>query len=141
MILFAIGLMAAGLTSAITAPIAAGFAASGCFGWPPRLADWRLRVVATVVVCAGATVAWFSTKSPAETIIAAQIANGLLLPIVAIFLLISLNRKKLMGAFSNGILANVLAAIVILVTLALAARQFDSAWGKIEKLLTEYGWL
>ena len=38
-VFFGLGLFAAGLTSAITAPLAAAYAASGALGWPPDLAE------------------------------------------------------------------------------------------------------
>ncbi len=129
--IFAIGLFAAGLTSSITAPIAAAYAAAGCFGWDARLQDWKLRTVAGIVVVVGLAFAIAFGSSPAETIIVAQIANGLLLPIVAIFLLYVLNRKELLGRFTNGWLANGLGIIVVIMTFLIAARQFTSVIKKL----------
>ena len=48
-----IGLFAAGLTSAITAPMAAAYVAANCLGWPPDLKHPRSRWVWTVVLLAG----------------------------------------------------------------------------------------
>ena len=64
--LFAVGLLAAGLTSAITAPIAAGYATAGCFGWPAKISDWRLKVTATLVVIAGVVCGIYFGSSPKE---------------------------------------------------------------------------
>lgn len=124
--MFAVGLFAAGLTSAITAPIAAGYATAGCFGWPAELSDWRLKATATLVVIAGAVCGVLFGNSPKEAIITAQVANGLLLPIIAAFLLVAVNREKLMGPFRNRINRNILGGIVVMVTLLIAARQFNS---------------
>ena len=44
-VLFAAGLFAAGLTSSITAPLAAAYAVSGAFGWTPDLRSTRLRLL------------------------------------------------------------------------------------------------
>lgn len=41
---FAIGLLAAGLTSAITAPLAASFAVCGALGWPRDFSDSRFKL-------------------------------------------------------------------------------------------------
>ena len=121
--LFACGLFAAGLTSAITAPLAAGYASSGCFGWLGDLADWRLKTVATVVVLSGVGSALAFGASPRDAILVAQVANGLLLPLVAFFLLVMVNRPGLMGAMRNGWFSNVLGGIVVLLTLLLSARM------------------
>jgi manganese transport protein len=132
--LFGAGLLAAGLTSAITAPIAAAYAAAGCFGWPDKLSDWRLKSVASIVVLVGMFFAIQFEASPKETIILAQVANGLLLPIVALFLLIILNRVKLMHRFRNSVSANVLGVIVLIVVTLIAARQLTSVYPKIKEL-------
>ena len=122
--LFALGLLAAGLTSAITAPIAAGYAAAGCFGWPGRLSDWRLKVTASLVVICGIYCAVKFGSSPKETIILAQVANGLLLPIIAVGLLLMANNSALMKGFCNRRVSNVFAVVVILIVALIAINQF-----------------
>ena len=128
---FAGGLFAAGLTSSITAPIAAAYATAGCFGWEPKLTNIRLRITAVAVVAIGLLSALLFGASPAETIIVAQVANGLLLPIVAVFLIYVLNRKQLLDRFANGWIGNILGAFVVMTTILLAVRQFNSVWGKL----------
>ena len=135
-VLFAVGLCAAGLTSSITAPIAAAYATAGCFNWPCKLSDIRLKLVATLVVATGVIAAVLTGKSPMQVIILAQVANGLLLPLVAIFLLYVTNQSKLMGKFKNSKLVNVLAVVVIFITLAIAVRNFNGAIGNIKKLMS-----
>jgi len=132
-VIFAIGLFAAGLTSAITAPIAAAFAASGCFGWSGKLKDKRLKVTASMVVLCGVVFACLFGKSPKETIILAQVANGLLLPVVAVGLLIIVNRTELMGSHKNGKLANLISVVVLLVVVAIALTNLNSVVRKIYK--------
>ncbi len=136
-VLFAIGLCAAGLSSAIAAPIAAAYATAGCFQWPAKLSDVRLKCVATFVVLVGVGFGVGSTSSPEEIIILAQVANGLLLPLVAIFLLWVANQKNLLGQFRNRWYTNVLAAVVILITLALASQKFVSVFNKLMARFTE----
>ena len=122
-VLFASGLFAAGLTSAITAPLAAGYAAAGCFGWPGNLSDWRLKTVATVVVLSGVGSAVCFGSSPRDAIVVAQVANGLLLPLIAIFLLVMVNRSNVMGTMRNGWFSNLAGTIVVALTLLLSARM------------------
>ena len=113
---FAFGLLAAGLTSAITAPLAAAYAVSGALGWPASFADRRFRGVWMLVLLVGTLFAALGTK-PIAAIIFAQAANGLLLPVTAIFLLIIMNRKGLLGEYRNSFVSNILGiAVVITVT-------------------------
>ncbi|MGH7444679.1 MAG: Nramp family divalent metal transporter, partial [Longimicrobiales bacterium] len=51
---FALGLLAAGLTSAITAPLAAAYAAAGALGWSRDLRSTRMRAVWAIVILSGA---------------------------------------------------------------------------------------
>lgn len=137
--IFAVGLLAAGLTSAITAPVAAAYAAAGCFGWPAKLSNLNMKLVASAVILAGVVCGVLFGSSPKEAIIAAQAANGLLLPIIAVFLLITVNRDKLMGKFKNRTWANVLGGLVLLITFFIAARQFTSVWTSLKTLIDGVG--
>ena len=129
-VFFAIGLFSAGLTSSITAPLAAAYATSGAFGWGRDLRSWRFRAVWAVVLIFGTTLAALGT-SPVQIIIFAQAANGVLLPLIAIFLLIIMNRSDLLGDFKNGVVGNVLGAIVVLVTLGLGIRTLVTVFQTI----------
>lgn len=90
---FGIGLFAAGLTSSITAPLATAYAICGCLGWTASLRSWKFRAIATAVVLIGTTLALLFGKSPASVIVFAQVSNGLLLPVVALFLLWIVRRS------------------------------------------------
>ena len=121
--LFFFGLTAAGLTSSITAPLAAAFAASGCFGWGGKRGDWRFLTVMISILLIGVACNLVWNKSPSQLIITAQIANGLILPVIAMILLYVMNQKKLMGNFKNGILANCLGVFVLLVVGTIGIRN------------------
>ena len=54
---FAIGLFAAGLTSAITAPLAGAYAVCGMLGWSNKMQSSRFKSVALVILLFGAAVA------------------------------------------------------------------------------------
>ena len=113
---FAFGLLAAGLTSAITAPLAAGFAVSGALGWSTDFSDRRFRAICMSVLVIGTVFSAVGTK-PIAAILFAQAANGLLLPVTAVFLLIIMNRKDLLGEYRNSFVSNILGvAVVITVT-------------------------
>ncbi|MEM9838654.1 MAG: divalent metal cation transporter [Pseudomonadota bacterium] len=117
-LVLAAGLTAAGLTSAITAPLATGFVLSEILaGWTERKALVQ-RVAAFSVLALGAGAALAGIR-PTTLIVLAQAANGLLLPVVAIYLLVVMNNRSVLGEYANGRLSNVLGAIVVLVATAL----------------------
>ncbi len=118
---FAAGLAAAGLTSAVTAPLAAAYATAGALGWPMTLRNWRFRTVWATVLLAGVVFAVWFGGSPIQAIIFAQAANGLIFPMVAVFLLIVVNRRSLMGNAANTTAANLLGVAVVLVAAGLGA--------------------
>lgn len=123
------GLLAAGLTSAITAPMAAGYALSEML---PGLSEERrarvLKITALTILAIGAGVGSLGLK-PVSLILVAQAANGLLLPVIAGFLLYVMNRKGLLGAHANGALANAGGWLVVAITLGLGARGVLRALG------------
>ena len=125
---FALGLFAGGLTSAITAPLAAAYAVCGAMGWPQGLGSWRFRVVWGAVLLIGTVFAALGTK-PLTAILFAQIANGFLLPIVAVFLLVVMNRRALLGEYCNGPLANALGFVVVLITAGLGIVKLLGVFG------------
>ncbi|MCA9140658.1 MAG: Nramp family divalent metal transporter [Planctomycetales bacterium] len=90
---FAFGLFAAGLTSSITAPVATAYAVCGCLGWRTSPSGRAFRAISLAVIVVGGACAIGFGKSPAATILFAQVANGLLLPFVACFLLIVVRRQ------------------------------------------------
>ena len=93
--LLAFGLLAAGFTSSITAPLAAAYATSEILGSKGGMKSTSFRAIWIVVLGAGAIFASF--KLALSIILFAQVANGLLLPLIAAYLLWIMNDKKLMG--------------------------------------------
>lgn len=123
--IFAVGFLSAGLTSAITAPLAAAYALAGAMGWPPDLRDRRLRATWMLVLFAGAAFAMAGVR-PVPAIMFAQAANGLLLPLVAVFLLAVMNDRRILGDNVNGVVANVLGGAIVVLTAVLGVRAILS---------------
>jgi NRAMP (natural resistance-associated macrophage protein)-like metal ion transporter len=115
---FAAGLFAAGLSSAVTAPLAAAYAVCGVMGWPKDLRGKRFRQVWLAVLVCGTAFSVAGIR-PLVAIHFAQAANGFLLPLCAVFLLLVMNRPDVLGTYVNKFWANALGAIVVLVTVAL----------------------
>lgn len=118
---FSLGLFAAGLTSAITAPMAAAYATAGAFGWGSDLRSVRVRAVWGLVVLVG-TAAALAGPAPVPAIVFAQATNGLLLPLIVAFLLWAVNDRAVLGRYANGWLANLVGLFVLAVALVLGAR-------------------
>ncbi|MTE22378.1 divalent metal cation transporter [Streptomyces sp. TRM43335] len=128
---FAAGLFAAGLTSAITAPLAAAFAVSGALGRRPDLKAPGFRATWALVILAGTTFAVLG-RSPVAAILFAQAANGLLLPVVAVFLLVVMNRRDLLGEYRNNLARNLMGCGVVLVATGLGLFNILRATGLVD---------
>lgn len=118
----AVGLMAAGITSSITAPLAAAYVVRGCLGWTGGLNSFKFKLVWAVVLISGVIFSSLQFR-PVEVIKFAQVANGILLPIIAIFLFWVVNRGALMGEHRNNFTQNILAILIITITLFLGAKS------------------
>ncbi len=116
------GLFAAGVSSSITAPLAAAYATSGILGWKQDLKSVKFRLIWTVILVIGVFAASLGYK-PIQAILFAQITNGILLPVIAIFLLLIMNNKKVLGKYTNSTYSNIGGVIVILVTLILGLKS------------------
>lgn len=117
-VLFGLGFFAAGLSSAVTAPYAAAFASSGVLGWTKGQASWKFRGIWASVILTGMLVA-LSGFSPLSVIVFAQAANGIILPVAAIFLLVVLNNREKMGALANNWKQNLIGGFITLIVTAL----------------------
>lgn len=125
---FAIGLFCAGFTSALAGPLGAAYAICGVLGLSTDMKSWSFRLVWILVLAIGAFIA-LTGFEPVSIIIIAQAANGLLLPIIAIFLLITMNNKELLGKHANGIVSNVVGVLITLVVIGLAVYQLGGLIG------------
>lgn len=117
-----LGLFAAGITSSITAPLAAAYAVCGMLGWSTDAKSGRFRLVWLVILLSGLGLA-VSGYKPINIILFAQVANGILLPLMAAFLLYVMNQTQLLGRFRNSLLHNLLGGLVVMVALLLGGRS------------------
>ena len=118
----ALGLLAAGITSSITAPLAAAYVVRGCLGWKGGLRSYKFKSVWAVIILLG--VIFSSLKwQPVEVIKFAQIANGILLPVIAVFLLWIVNKRKVLGEYRNTAFQNFLGIAIIGISILLGARS------------------
>ena len=119
-LLLQFGFFAAGLTSALTAPMAAAFVVSECFGLSKQ--GWSYKITAFVVLAVGV---YFTTIGivPIEIIRFAQIANGILLPVIGLLLLFMVNNSKLMRGATPSIFQNTCFILIELFFIFLGAKS------------------
>tara|TARA_B110000902_G_scaffold203806_1_gene231704 strand:+ start:22 stop:1248 length:1227 start_codon:yes stop_codon:yes gene_type:complete len=117
----ALGLFAAGITSAITAPLAAAYVAKGCLGWSGGLKSKKFRFVWFAILFLGVLFSSIGIK-PIEIIKFAQVANGMLLPIIAGILLWIVNKKSVLGNFVNTKTQNILGVFILLIAIFLGVK-------------------
>jgi len=125
---FSIGLFAAGFTSATTAPLAGAWATAGALGWDTSLKSTKFRAVWGTILTVG-VLSVLVGGSPVEIIVFAQVVNGILLPIVAVFLIYAMNQEDLLGEYTNGPVANALGAVVTAIVVGLGIRTLLSVAG------------
>ncbi len=125
-----LGFLAAGLSSAITAPLASAYAASELLKWGDCSRSWRFRLVWGGILILGLLLSLLGIR-PTELILLAQFTNGLLLPIIAIILIWIVNDKVIMKEHTNSRLQNGLGIVVIGITIMLGAKSIMSVMGWI----------
>jgi len=130
--IFGFGMFAAGLTSAITAPLASSITARSLFvkrNKPTKIRPIYFKLIAMAVLFTGLIFGLLEIK-PVPAIILAQAFNGLILPFISIFLVFVVNNSKVMGKNTNSIFANILMAIVVWVTMLIGSLNIIKAISK-----------
>ena len=116
-----VGLFAAGITSAITAPLAAAYVVCGCLGLSSDLRANHFKFIWLSVILFGV----FISATGLKLIIIikfAQIINGILLPIIAGLLLWMVNKSNLLGKIKNSNSQNIIGFVITLLALFLSLR-------------------
>jgi manganese transport protein len=133
-LLLGFGLFAAGLTSSITSPLAAAVTAKSLLGnqekkWQVQGQNFRL--VWFIILLVGLTFGLLEVK-PIPAIILAQALNGILLPVVAIFLFLTVNDAKLLSKrYTNTPIINILFLVIVGITCFLGLNNIVNALAKI----------
>lgn len=137
-ILFGVGLFAAGLSSSITSPLAAAVTAQSLFSgrstreWGSKSRNFRL--VWGIILGIGLIFGLLDFR-PIPVIILAQALNGLLLPIIAVFLILTVNDPRLLPvSYRNTSLSNLLMLSIVGITCYLGFNNLWKALGNIVNL-------
>lgn len=129
----AFGLLAAGLSSAVAAPLAAAITARGLFGdegdhWAAE--GWKFRSVWLLVLACGIGFGLADIR-PVPAIVVAQALNGILLPAIAVFLLLATRNRALLGENANGALGNLALMLVTAIVTMLGGMSLWRAFGAL----------
>lgn len=127
--LMAIGLFAAGISSSVTAPLAAAYALNGILQRNWDLNDFGFKAVWMIILILGVIPATMGFK-PVSIIWFAQVANGIMLPLITGFLLYLMNSATL-GDYKNTKGQNLLGGFIFIITLVLSARSLSYAFNLI----------
>ena len=116
-----IGLFASGITSSITAPLAAAYVAKSCFDWDDSLKSQKFRAIWIIILFSG-VIASMVELNPIEIIKFAQFSNSLLLPIIAIILLWLINNKSIISQRYRYKFQNILGSVIFILSIILGAK-------------------
>jgi NRAMP (natural resistance-associated macrophage protein)-like metal ion transporter len=134
-ILFAVGLVNASLMSAAILPLATAYNICEGLGFESgvdrRFGEAKIfyGLYTGLIVC-GAGFVLIPHMPLLKVILFSQVANGILLPFVLAFMLILINRERLMGEYKNGFWGNLIAwstsVVMVLLTIALIYNSVTS---------------
>ncbi len=117
-LLFAIGLLNAAVLGSATLPLSTAYAASEAFGTELGL-DRRVKQAPFFygIYTAALIVAALFVLLPGIPLIGilfiSQMVNGILLPIILVFVLVIINDKGIMGKYTNGFVFNAVTGITV----------------------------
>jgi NRAMP (natural resistance-associated macrophage protein)-like metal ion transporter len=129
-LLFGLGLFGASMLAASVLPLSTAYAVCGAFGWERGVSrSWSeapiFNTLYTALIAIGAAFVLIPGLPLIQVIIATQFLNGVLLPVVLIFVLKLVNDRELMGEHTNNRVFNLLSyattGVLILLTVALLA--------------------
>jgi Mn2+/Fe2+ NRAMP family transporter len=130
---FAFGLLNASIFAAAILPLSTVYYVCEAFGWEAGVDKKRGEAKAfygiyTAMIALGAALVLLPDFPLVRVMFLSQVANGIALPFVLIFILVLINRKNLMGEHVNGPFFNTVAwvttVVMIALTLLLVANSF-----------------
>jgi NRAMP (natural resistance-associated macrophage protein)-like metal ion transporter len=124
-VLFAAGLFNASFFAASVLPISTAYTVCEGLGFEGGLDKTFSEApffywLYTLLIAAGAAFVLMPSISLVKVIIFSQVLNGLLLPVVMIFMLLLINKKELMGTYTNSHWFNWIAWITAIIVIAMS---------------------
>lgn len=121
----AIGLIAAGISSAVITPLGVSYVFAGLFGWELNKKDKRYFFTNIGVVLVG-IIGASTGYNPLSLIMAAQAVNGVFLPVSVFVLLFLASKSSVMGEYKNKTVSNLLGAAVFIISLVIGVSSILS---------------
>ncbi|MBI4759165.1 MAG: divalent metal cation transporter, partial [Chloroflexi bacterium] len=132
--LFAAGLFGASMLAASIVPLSTSYAICEAFGWESGIGKSldqapAFYVLYTALIVTGAGLVLVPDLSLVRVMLISQSINGLLIPVVLIFMLLLVNNRRIMGNYVNGPVYNLIAwattvAIIILTGILVISSAF-----------------
>jgi Mn2+/Fe2+ NRAMP family transporter len=136
-ILFAVGLFNASLFAASILPLSTAYTVCEGLGFESGVgrkfseAPFFYWLYTFLIIAGGALVLVIPAEQLIRIVIWSQVLNGIVLPFVLIFMLLLINKKELMGEYTNSRLFNVVAWATTAIVIALStALMLASLTGK-----------
>jgi NRAMP (natural resistance-associated macrophage protein)-like metal ion transporter len=132
-ILFAFGLFCASMLGAFILPVATAYAVCEAFGWEYGFnTTWKTGKIFYSIILISIIIPAILVLIPSipliKVMVLSQDVNGILLPIILVFVMLIINDKKIMGEHTNHIIGNIIAwltiAGIIIATAVLVVSSF-----------------
>ena len=139
--LFAAGLFGASLLASAVLPLSTAYTYCESFGWEIGInRSFReapaFYTIYTVLIAVGAIVAMSPNLNPIKVMVFSQTVQGILLPVILIFMLKLINNREIMGDYVNSRWYNVAAWFTAIGVIALTAvLLFTSFFPGLTKVL------
>jgi Mn2+/Fe2+ NRAMP family transporter len=116
--LFAFGLWNASMFAASILPLSTSYTICEALGWERGLdrnydEAPQFYSIYTIIMLLGALAILIPGISLIKVMLVSQVINGLLLPIILIFMLILINDKRIMGQYTNGRIYNIISVAIV----------------------------
>jgi NRAMP (natural resistance-associated macrophage protein)-like metal ion transporter len=132
--LFAVGLVGASMLAASILPLSTSYAVCEAMGWESGISkSWRdapaFFTLYTALIVLSAGIVLLPDLNLILIMLLSQDVNGILLPVVLIFMLALINNRRIMGNYVNGRVYNVLAwattiAVIVLTVMLIVSTVF-----------------
>lgn len=128
-IVFGIGLFGASVMAAAILPLSTSYAICEAFGWESGL-DNKFEdapvffILYTALIIIGSCIVLFSSQLLVHIMLIAQVINGILVPVILIYMLKLTNNRRLMGEYVNSAIYNTIAWVTVIFTIALTVLMF-----------------
>jgi len=131
--LFAFGLLNASLFAASILPLSTAYTICEAFGWESsvnrKFAEApQFYGLYSIMIILGAAVILFPNIPLIPIMFYSQVINGVLLPVILIFMLILVNDRRIMGKFTNGWVMNLISLSTIALLIFLSGAMVVTAF-------------